>query len=95
MSLDYQLGRQMQQAMNNFELEGDYRNTLDKMVSPVQLEELFEMEQEKSLGQVSLGKLAACFMDSLSTVGVQAVGYGLRTRDDNTEIIPNEHIAIK
>jgi len=42
------------------------------------LEELLGQEQEPGLGNGGLGRLASCFMDSLSTLHVPALGYGIR-----------------
>uniref|UniRef100_A0A7C1FH70 Alpha-1,4 glucan phosphorylase n=1 Tax=Caldilinea aerophila TaxID=133453 RepID=A0A7C1FH70_9CHLR len=42
------------------------------------LEEFFELEPEPGLGNGGLGRLAACFMDSLATLNLPAVGYGIR-----------------
>jgi starch phosphorylase len=42
------------------------------------LEHLFEQEEEPGLGNGGLGRLAACFMDSLASLEVPAVGYGIR-----------------
>ena len=44
----------------------------------VKLEELFEQEEEPGLGNGGLGRLAACYMDSLASLQIPAIGYGIR-----------------
>ena len=43
-----------------------------------ELGELLAQEEEPGLGNGGLGRLASCYMDSLASVGVPAVGYGIR-----------------
>jgi starch phosphorylase len=44
----------------------------------LELSALIEQEEEPGLGNGSLGRLAACYMDSLTTLGIPAIGYGVR-----------------
>ncbi len=44
----------------------------------ISLDELFEQEEEPGLGNGGLGRLASCYMDSLASVEIPAIGYGIR-----------------
>ena len=76
LSAEYLLGRQLQNALLNADLESIAREALAEL--DLDLDELIAIETEPGLGNGGLGRLAACFVDSLATIGVPAVGYGIR-----------------
>ena len=76
MSLEFLMGRSMQNALVNINLESRYRAALEEL--GYKLEELYEEEVDPGLGNGGLGRLAACFLDSLATLDYPAWGYGIR-----------------
>ncbi len=60
----------------NSDLEEPFRDAL--MDIGYNLEELYEEECDAALGNGGLGRLAACFIDSLATLEIPAWGYGIR-----------------
>jgi len=76
LSAEYLLGRQLENALLNTNLEDTAREALAGL--GLDLDELIAVETEPGLGNGGLGRLAACFVDSLATIGVPAVGYGIR-----------------
>jgi starch phosphorylase len=76
MSLEFLLGRLMQNALVNIDLEDNYKKSLTDI--GYQLEDLYEQEVDPGLGNGGLGRLAACFLDSLATLEIPAWGYGIR-----------------
>ncbi|HNX04470.1 MAG TPA: glycogen/starch/alpha-glucan phosphorylase [Opitutales bacterium] len=76
LSLEYLMGRMLH---NNIVNSGLYVPTRDALKSlNLDIESLFEVEEDMGLGNGGLGRLAACFMDSLATLQLPAVGYGIR-----------------
>uniref|UniRef100_A0A8C1KXE3 Alpha-1,4 glucan phosphorylase n=1 Tax=Cyprinus carpio TaxID=7962 RepID=A0A8C1KXE3_CYPCA len=75
-SLEFYMGRTLQNTMVNLALE----NACDEAVYQLGLdmEELQEMEEDAGLGNGGLGRLAACFLDSMASLGLAAYGYGIR-----------------
>lgn len=63
---EYLLGRSLQNSILNLELSGNYAEAL-KMIG-FQMEDLYEEEVDAGLGNGGLGRLAACFLDSLATM---------------------------
>uniref|UniRef100_A0A673IZ62 Alpha-1,4 glucan phosphorylase n=1 Tax=Sinocyclocheilus rhinocerous TaxID=307959 RepID=A0A673IZ62_9TELE len=76
LSLEFYMGRTLQNTMVNLALE----NACDEAVYQLGLdmEELQEMEEDAGLGNGGLGRLAACFLDSMASLGLAAYGYGIR-----------------
>lgn len=76
LSLEFLLGRAMQNTLVNLQLEKAYSEAL--MDLGYQLETLYDEEIDPALGNGGLGRLAACFLDSLATLDLPAWGYGIR-----------------
>ena len=76
LSMEFLIGRTLSNAMI---AEGVY-DVAEKALAElnVNLEEIFEKEVDPGLGNGGLGRLAACFMDSLATLAIPAMGYGIR-----------------
>jgi starch phosphorylase len=76
LSLEFLIGRLMRDAMNNLGLTGPVREALKGL--GVDVDELAELEPDAALGNGGLGRLAACFMDSMASLEIPAYGYGIR-----------------
>ncbi|XP_064411921.1 glycogen phosphorylase, brain form [Latimeria chalumnae] len=76
LSLEFYMGRTLQNTMVNLGLQ----NACDEAIYQLglDLEELEEIEEDAGLGNGGLGRLAACFLDSLASLGLAAYGYGIR-----------------
>nr|AAO86575.1 glycogen phosphorylase [Tritrichomonas foetus] len=74
-SIEFLVGRFLRNALQNLELEDLYRESLNEL--DISLDQLFNEEYDPGLGNGGLGRLAACFMDSLATLNLPAWGYGL------------------
>jgi glycogen phosphorylase len=75
-SLEFLLGRMLQNALVNLDLQKQYKDAL--MEIGYSLEDLYEEEIDPALGNGGLGRLAACFLDSLAALEIPAWGYGIR-----------------
>jgi len=76
LSLEFLMGRSMLNAMLNMDLDGNYAQALREI--GFNLESLVEEEKDAALGNGGLGRLAACFLDSMATLDLPAWGYGIR-----------------
>lgn len=70
------MGRSLQNTMINLNMQGAYDEALYQL--GLDIEELEDMEEDAGLGNGGLGRLAACFLDSMATLGLAAYGYGIR-----------------
>src|SRR5690349_7672082 len=76
LSAEYLIGPQLGSNLQALGIEASVRKALES--TPFTLDDLLEHEEEPGLGNGGLGRLAACFMDSLATLDIAAVGHGLR-----------------
>ena len=75
-SLEYLLGRSLQNNVVNLRIEPRVREMLQRR--GIDFERVSAAEPDAGLGNGGLGRLAACFLDSLATLQIPAIGYGLR-----------------
>ncbi len=76
MSLEFLIGRLLYDGMTNLGLTELMREALAGL--DVDLDKLRAIEPDAALGNGGLGRLAACFMESMATLAVPAYGYGIR-----------------
>jgi starch phosphorylase len=76
LSLEFLIGRLLFDALTNLELLNTVRAALGDL--GVDLDRLRQVEPDAALGNGGLGRLAACFMDSMATLSIAAYGYGIR-----------------
>ena len=76
LSMEFLIGRLLEDAVMNLGLEEQARAAMYRF--GINYDEVVDDEPDAALGNVGLGRLAACFLDSMSTVGVAAYGYGIR-----------------
>ncbi|MBB3395263.1 MULTISPECIES: glycogen/starch/alpha-glucan phosphorylase [unclassified Rhizobium] len=76
LSLEFLIGRLMRDAISNLGLMEQVRDALASLGVDVSV--IAGLEPDAALGNGGLGRLAACFMESMATVEVPAYGYGIR-----------------
>ncbi len=76
LSMEYLIGRSLGNSLLNLGLEDSCRNALEELNQD--MEAIREQEVDAGLGNGGLGRLAACFLDSMATLGIPAYGYGIR-----------------
>ncbi len=76
LSMEFLIGRTLGNALINLDMTDTTKQALHEL--GVELEELQELEPNAALGNGGLGRLAACFLDSMATLKLPAYGYGIR-----------------
>ncbi len=76
LSLEFLIGRLLRDAISNLGLMDTVRKALSRF--DVDLDAIIELEPDAALGNGGLGRLAACFLESMSTLKIPAYGYGIR-----------------
>ena len=77
-SMEFLMGRLLESYLINFGIKDLVCAGLSEM--GVEPEEIFRMERDPGLGNGGLGRLAACFMDSMASLGINGHGNGIRYR---------------
>jgi starch phosphorylase len=76
LSMEFLLGRALANNISNLRLEPEAQQfAKHHRLDPLQIN---EQEPDAGLGNGGLGRLAACFLDSMATLGIAGMGYGLR-----------------
>ncbi|KAL8601646.1 hypothetical protein ACOMHN_003912 [Nucella lapillus] len=76
LSLEFYMGRALANTMINMGIQSACDEAMYQL--GLDIEELEEIEEDAGLGNGGLGRLAACFLDSMATLGLAAYGYGIR-----------------
>ena len=76
LSLEFLIGRMLSNAALNLGINDDLKAGMSSLGRD--LENAVEMETDAALGNGGLGRLAACFLDSMASMDIPAVGYGIR-----------------
>jgi starch phosphorylase len=76
LSLEFLVGRTLSNAMLNLEIDEQLKSALYELGQ--EYEKVAEIESDAALGNGGLGRLAACFLDSMATLDLPCYGYGIR-----------------
>src|ERR1700674_134294 len=76
LSMEFLIGRALTNSLMAINMYDQFANALKEM--GIDIDETREMEPDAALGNGGLGRLAACFLDSMATLGLPSFGYGIR-----------------
>ncbi|MCR9158649.1 MAG: glycogen/starch/alpha-glucan phosphorylase, partial [Rhodobacteraceae bacterium] len=76
LSMEFLIGRLIEDMISNLQMEDTVKTAIDELGQDY--DTIVHDEPDAALGNGGLGRLAACFMDSLATLGIPAFGYGIR-----------------
>ena len=76
LSMEFLIGRSFTNALLALEIHDQMRQALTEL--GVDFARIADLEQDAALGNGGLGRLAACFLDSMATLGIAGFGYGIR-----------------
>ena len=76
LSMEFLIGRLLEDGIFNLDMVEEVKEALESF--GMDMRTILDDEPDAALGNGGLGRLAACFLDSLSTIGCPAMGYGIR-----------------
>ena len=76
LSMEFLIGRTFHNALQALDISEDMKTALQELA--VDMEEISNHEPDAALGNGGLGRLAACFLDSMATLNLPNMGYGIR-----------------
>jgi len=76
LSMEFLIGRTLMNSLLNMDIHDACSDALHKL--GIELEALRNLEHDAALGNGGLGRLAACFLDSMATLNIPGTGYGIR-----------------
>lgn len=76
LSMEFLIGRLLDNALINLGIQDEVRDAMQQLGHDY--DQLREVEMDAALGNGGLGRLAACFLDSMATMGIAGYGYGIR-----------------
>ncbi|MDP4133093.1 MAG: glycogen/starch/alpha-glucan phosphorylase [Bacillota bacterium] len=76
MSMEFLIGKSLRNNLFNLRLEDNFREILNGL--GFNIDDLYEIEPDAGLGNGGLGRLAACYMDSMASLGIPGTGFSIR-----------------